>query len=90
MSGTALLERAIEIVEKRTPDLAERCMEVPLAYYRDLEQHARERALFLTKPRPIVASSEVARPDDYLVPTSMGRYLLATRHADGKAHIILN
>jgi choline monooxygenase len=90
MSDTALLERAIHIVEQRTPDLAERCMQVPLSYYRDPAQHERERALFMTKPRPIVASSEIAGNDDYLVRMSMGRSLLATRDAGGKAHVFLN
>ena len=87
---TALLERAIAVVEKRTPELANRCMQVPIDYYRDAGQHAHERELFLTKPRPVVASSEIADPDDYLVRMSMGRSLLATRDAEGKAHVFLN
>jgi choline monooxygenase len=90
MQDTAQLARAIEIVETCMPDLAERCMQVPLAYYRDPDQHERERQLFLTQPRPIVAASEIQLPDDYLVRTSMGLSLLATRDGDGKAHVFLN
>ena len=87
---TALLERSIEVVETRTPELAAHFMQVPLSYYRDEDYAARERGLFMTQPRPVVASSEIPNRDDYLVRMSMGRSLLATRDVDGKAHVFLN
>jgi len=65
-------------------------MQVPLSYYRDQDIADRERHLFMTQPRPVVASSEVANPDDFLVRMSMGRSILATRDVDGKAHVFLN
>jgi phenylpropionate dioxygenase-like ring-hydroxylating dioxygenase large terminal subunit len=86
----AVLERTIRIVEEQTPELAAQCMTVPLTYYRDADQAARERELFMTKPRPVAASSEVPHLDDYLVRTSMERSLLVTRDKDGAAHVFLN
>jgi choline monooxygenase len=86
----ALIERTIRIVEDQTPELAPGCMAVPLSYYRDEDQAAREHALFITKPRPVAASSEVPNPDDYMVRTSMERSLLVTRDKDGVAHVFLN
>lgn len=82
--------RAIWIVEDQLPELADAAMRVPLEYYRDPELAAREAELFMRQPRPIVASSEIPKPDDYLVRMSMQRSLLATRDRDGKAHVFLN
>lgn len=89
-SGTALLERSIRIVEERMPELAHSFMQVPLSYYRDAEIAERERQLFMTQPRPVVASTEIAAADDYLVRMTMGRSILCTRDVDGKAHVFLN
>jgi len=89
-SDTAVLDRSIRIVEQQVPELATGAMHVPLAYYRDDAQAAREADLFMTQPRPVVASSEIPNADDYLVRMSMKRSLLATRDRDGKAHVFLN
>jgi nitrite reductase/ring-hydroxylating ferredoxin subunit len=88
--STALLERSIGIVENRVPELAERYMKVPLDYYVSEEFDARERHLFMTQPRALLASSEIANPDDFHVRMAMGRSILLTRDADGKAHAFLN
>jgi phenylpropionate dioxygenase-like ring-hydroxylating dioxygenase large terminal subunit len=85
-----VLDRAIRIVEQQMPELASAYMQVPLEYYRDPAIAEAERQLFMTQPRPVVASSEIADPDDYLVRTSLGRSLLATRDKDGAAHVFLN
>jgi choline monooxygenase len=89
IEGT-VLERTIRVVEDQAPELAANCMAVPLDYYRNDESAARERELFMTKPRPVIASSEVPNPDDYLVRTSMERSLLITRDKDGVTHVFLN
>ena len=88
--GVALVERALRIVETRRPELAEAPMRVPLEYYRSEEQAAREREVFETSPLALVASSEVARPHDYLVREALGRSILVTRDGDGGAHAFLN
>lgn len=88
--GAAILNRTIAAVEEQSPELAPGFMQVPLAYYRDPGIAERERRLFMTKPRPLVASSEIPAADDYLVRTSMGRSLLVTRDKDGAAHVFLN
>ena len=85
-----VMARLGEIVARQMPERADGFMQVPLDYYRDLGIAARERHLFMTKPRPIVASSEIAAPDDYLVRESLGRSLLATRDQHGQAHDFLN
>ena len=89
-SDATVLDRAIGIVEDQLPELASRTMHVPLDYYRDEALAAREAGLFMTRPRPVVASSEIPNPDDYLVRMSMKRSLLATRDRDGKTHVFLN
>lgn len=86
----SLLERTIRIVDAQVPELAEACMAVPLDYYRNEEFAERERALFMTKPRPVAASSEVPGSDDYLVRISMERSLLVTRDKEGMPHVFLN
>jgi hypothetical protein len=43
-----LLERAVEVVTRKMPDLAERYLRVPLSYYTDEKFDARERHLFMT------------------------------------------
>ncbi len=40
---TQVLERAVEVVTKTMPDLAERYLRVPLSYYTDEQCAARER-----------------------------------------------
>jgi phenylpropionate dioxygenase-like ring-hydroxylating dioxygenase large terminal subunit len=87
---TAVLDRSIRIIENQLPELADGAMHVPLDYYRDEALAAREAELFMTQPRPIVASSEIPDVDDFLVRMSMKRSLLATRDKDGKAHVFLN
>src|SRR3954469_18447179 len=89
-ADTMLLDRSIEIVEKRLPELADRFMHVPLDYYTSEEFDRRERHLFMTQPRALLASNEIPNPDDFHVRMAMGRSILLTRDADGKAHAFLN
>jgi nitrite reductase/ring-hydroxylating ferredoxin subunit len=89
-ASPTLFDRSLDVVERRRPELAQHYMQVPLSYYTDPEIHARERELFLTQPRALLASSEIANAHDYVVRASMGRSLLFTRDADGKAHAFLN
>jgi phenylpropionate dioxygenase-like ring-hydroxylating dioxygenase large terminal subunit len=85
-----LLERSIRVVEDQVPELAETFMKVPLSYYRDPDIAARERDLFMTQPRPLAGSSQIPEPHSYIVRTSLGRSVLITRDAEGKAHAFLN
>jgi len=87
---TMLLDRSIEIVENRLPELADRFMHVPLDYYASEEFDRRERHLFMTQPRALLASNEIPNPDDFHVRFAMGRSILLTRDVDGKAHAFLN
>ena len=85
-----VLERAVEVVANRMPDLAERYLRVPLSYYTDEKFAARERHLFMTQPIALLAASEIAEPNTYFVRTAMGRSILMTRDEDGVAHAFLN
>lgn len=85
-----VLDRSIKVVDDQLPELASAAMRIPLDYYRDSTFFQRERDLFFTQPRPVVASSEIPDPDDFLVRSSMKRSLLVTRDREGKAHVFLN
>lgn len=89
-TGIALLKRALAIVERQWPDMADAHMKVPLELYHCEEAAARERELFETSPLALVASSEIAMPHDYLARQAAGRSVLLTRDADGVAHAFLN
>jgi phenylpropionate dioxygenase-like ring-hydroxylating dioxygenase large terminal subunit len=85
-----LMERAITIAEEQWPEMADAHMEVPLDYFSSPEFAARERELFETTPLALVAGSEIANPNDYLVRNALGRSVLITRDEDGEAHAFLN
>ena len=87
---TRLLERTVEAVTRKMPDLAQRYLRVPLSYYTDEECAARERHLFMTQPIALLAASEIAEPNSYFVRTTMGRSILLTRDEEGVAHAFLN
>lgn len=89
-AGNLLVDRALDIVEKQWPDMADAHMQVPLEAYRDEELAAREREIFETSPLALIASTEIAKPHDYLVRIAVGRSILFTRDADGVAHAFLN
>jgi choline monooxygenase len=85
-----LMDRAVIVGENLWPEMAERHMEVPLDYFTDPVLFAREKALYERSPLALVASCEIANPNDYLVRNALGRSLLLTRDGDGKAHAFLN
>ena len=59
-----LMRRAVKIAENEWPECAESHMEVPLHYFVSEELAAKEKALFETSPLALVASSEIANPND--------------------------
>lgn len=89
-AAIALMRRALDMVEHQWPEMADAYMKVPLSYYEDPLFAERERALFETSPLALVASSEIAAPNDFFVRTAVGRSVLLTRDADGVAHAFLN
>ena len=88
--GIALVKRALDIVERQWPDMADTHMRVPLEVYRSEEIAARERLLFESSPLALLAATEIAEPHDYLVRQAVGRSILFTRDAEGVAHAFLN
>ena len=85
-----LLERMVTVVRDGLPELADHFMEVPLSYYSDAQFAAHERDLFLTQPRALLSSNEIADPHDFHVRNASGRSILFTRDGEGKAHAFLN
>lgn len=85
-----LVRRAMKVSAAQYPEVAPSHLEVPLRYFRDEEIAARERRLYETSPLALIASSEIANPDDYLVRNAVGRSVLLTRDGDGTAHAFLN
>jgi nitrite reductase/ring-hydroxylating ferredoxin subunit len=85
-----LMRRAVKIAAEQWPEMADAHMEVPLEYFTSDEIAARERHLFETSPLALVAASELAAPNDYLVRNAVGRSVLLTRDEDGVAHAFLN
>jgi choline monooxygenase len=85
-----LTRRARRLVETKTTDLAPAPLPVPLAYYRDPVQLARERALLATTPLALVPTSRISKPHDFVVRSVLGTSVLLTRDADDTAHALLN
>ncbi len=85
-----LMKRALTLVETQRPELAKSHMQVPLEYYSDPGLAAKEKALFETSPLALIAATEIANPNDYLVRNAVGRSVLLTRDEDGVAHAFLN
>ena len=88
--AAAVLDRTIDLVSRGQPELAAHYMHVPLDYYRCEDVAMRERALFLTQPRALLAANEIPLPHSYLVRSAMGKSILLTRDEDGRAHAFLN
>jgi nitrite reductase/ring-hydroxylating ferredoxin subunit len=89
-TGIAQLERLLDVVEAQTPEMAGSYLRVSLENYSSEAIAARERELFERSPLALVASSEIARPHDYLARRAVGRSILLTRDAHGRAHAFLN
>jgi choline monooxygenase len=85
-----LMRRAVSIGENVWPEMADRHMEVPLDYFTDPALFVKERELYERSPLALVASAEVANPNDYIVRNAVGRSVLITRDEEGVARAFLN
>ncbi|SEG92824.1 Phenylpropionate dioxygenase, large terminal subunit [Thermomonospora echinospora] len=86
----SLTDRALDIAVRKTTEMADSTLAVPLSYYRDPALYERELALLKTTPLAIGQSAQLTEPHAYFVRTVLGSSLLVTRDADGKAHVFLN
>lgn len=86
----SLTERALDLALRKTTEMAEGTLPVPVSYYRDPGVHERELALLRTTPLAIGQSAQLTEPHAYFVRTVLGVSLLVTRDADGVAHVFLN
>ncbi|MGI5328782.1 aromatic ring-hydroxylating oxygenase subunit alpha [Actinomadura nitritigenes] len=86
----SLTERALDLALRKTTQMAEATLAVPLSYYRDPAVYEREIALLKSTPLVVGQSAQLAGPHAYFVRTVLGSSLLVTRDADGEAHVFLN
>jgi phenylpropionate dioxygenase-like ring-hydroxylating dioxygenase large terminal subunit len=89
-TGIALMKRALDILDRRWPEMADGHMQVPLDYYQSESYAERERELFETQPLALLAANEIAEAHDYVVRHAVDRSILLTRDGDGRAHAFLN
>jgi len=89
-AGRNLVRRAKHIAEANLPELADSFLKVPLDYYRSEEFAKREREIFAVAPLTAAHASQIAKPYDYMVHTILGKSLIITRNAEGKARVFLN
>ena len=84
------VKRALDIVDRQSPQLTDGYLQVPLEAYSSEAVATADRALFETSPLALLVSSEIAKPHDYHVRMAVGRSILLTRDGEGKAHAFLN
>ncbi|MFN0042117.1 MAG: aromatic ring-hydroxylating oxygenase subunit alpha [Alphaproteobacteria bacterium] len=89
-TGIALIERIHENLATKRRELAERELRVPVAPYREAQDHVREQALFRRFPLVIGHGSELPEPGATLTHDSAGVPILAVRGADGCVRAFLN
>ena len=89
-AALGLMRRAVDVGVNVWPEMAERHMEVPLDYFSDPATFAKEKALYERSPLALIASSEIANANDFVVRNAVGRSVLVTRDEDGRAHAYLN
>ncbi len=88
--GPELVARALAHVDAGTTDMADELLTVPLGYYRDDEQFAREVELCRRTPLALVATAQISDPHDFVVREVLGTSVLVSRGEDGTARAFLN
>ena len=87
----ALAERALTHVRQGSTDQAHSPMYLPTAAYLDERRFASEvQRVFIDGPIAAALSIELPEPNTYHASNLLGKPLLLTRDAEGKAHAFLN
>ncbi len=85
------LERALNIVQANTTDMAGDVLTVPMDYYRNADLRCRERdEIMMRTPLPLVFSAQVSGPNDYVVREMFGKSVLIARGEDGVVRVFEN
>ncbi|MBL7488235.1 aromatic ring-hydroxylating dioxygenase subunit alpha [Frankia sp. AgB1.9] len=83
--------RTLDLIDRRTTDLAEHTMEEPLDGYRSPEQFERERRLVFSRyPMFVGLSGDLPEPESWLTFDATGTPMLLTRDDDGRVRAFLN
>jgi choline monooxygenase len=88
--GPGLVQRALTLIDAGTTDMAESVLQVPLGYYRDEDQLAREVQLCRRTPLALVPTCQMPGPHDFVVREVLGSSVLLSRGGDGVARAFLN
>jgi phenylpropionate dioxygenase-like ring-hydroxylating dioxygenase large terminal subunit len=87
----SLARRLLDHIEHGTTDMADACLEVPVATYTSPDHHMAElQALFLDQPLVLCMSGALPRPGSYLAIEMCGTPILLSRDSAGKVHAMLN
>jgi phenylpropionate dioxygenase-like ring-hydroxylating dioxygenase large terminal subunit len=83
--------RTLDLIDRRTTDMAEHILEEPLDGYRSVEQFERERRqIFGRYPMFVGLSRDLPEPESWLTFDATGTPLLLTRDDDGRVRAFLN
>ena len=89
-SELRLGDRLRQRIESGPPPATEAHTVIGTDAYTDAQAHRLEVAAIAASPAPVVASSELASPGDFVTAELAGRPVIVTRDRDGKAHAMLN
>jgi phenylpropionate dioxygenase-like ring-hydroxylating dioxygenase large terminal subunit len=88
--GPELVARALALVDAGSTEMADGLLRVPLDYYREEEQFAREVELCRRTPLALAATAQMPNDHDFVVREVLGTSILLSRGDDGVARAFLN
>lgn len=89
-SELRLGDRLLQRIESGPPPATDAHTVIGTDAYTDAQTHRLEVAAIAASPAPVVASSELASPGDFVTVELAGRPVIVTRDRDGNAHAMLN
>jgi phenylpropionate dioxygenase-like ring-hydroxylating dioxygenase large terminal subunit len=85
-----LIERTFELQDQGPDGASGVETEWPVELYLDEDRYQRELPMLARQPLPLAHISQIREPGDFLAETVLGRPVLLTRAADGRARAFLN
>ncbi|WP_284619510.1 aromatic ring-hydroxylating oxygenase subunit alpha [Aquabacterium humicola] len=85
-----LLRRALAVLERHEPEMADAPSTIPVADYLDAERFERERTLLRRWPQPVAAADVLRAPGSHVSTDRLGVPLLVVRGDDGVLRAFVN
>ncbi|MGD0454211.1 MAG: aromatic ring-hydroxylating dioxygenase subunit alpha [Solirubrobacteraceae bacterium] len=85
-----LIERTFELQDQGAEGISGEETEWPVELYLDEDRFRRETRALARLPIPLAHVSQIREPGDFITETVLGRPVLVTRSADGRARAFLN